>query len=59
MDFYNHTYRKYSSHSLNSTSTESNIGDCFMIDPSFTEDVVCVVPDLYQGEENELLIIMA
>lgn len=30
-----------------------------MIDPSFTEDVVCVVPDLYQGEENELLIIMA
>lgn len=30
-----------------------------MIDPSFTEDVVCVVPDLYQGEENELLIVMA
>lgn len=30
-----------------------------MIDPSFTENVVRVVPDLYQREENKLLIIMA
>lgn len=30
-----------------------------MIDPSFTENVVCVVPDLYQREENKPLIIMA
>ena len=29
-----------------------------MIDSSFTKDAVCVVPDLYQREENELLIIM-
>lgn len=30
-----------------------------MIDPSFAKDVVCVVPDLYQRAENELLIITA
>lgn len=49
MDFYNHTYSKNSSQSLNSTSTQCNVRDCFMIDPRFTKDVVCVVPDLFQG----------